>query len=771
MKQIAIFFFILFTFASPLFAQLQLEGKVLDANTKQGIELAVVVLRSLKDTTQVKNTVTDKNGEYLFTGVRVGRYELQFYILGYESKVTPIRLIMPSAGSVVKRQDTLREENYDIGDVRVEGTRSRTADKRIFTFSKEDVKQAYTSFELIKTLPVVREDLISDGLKGLRGGSVAILINGVKATYNDVRMIPKEKIKRIEAYEIPPARFRNVESVLNIVTHHLDDGISLGFEVNHAFSTGFGNDNAYFSWIRGNHKLSAEYGLSYRNYRDRRMKEEFRYTLSGLKHQLTYNKKDHFGYTTHSPRLRYSFVNDEKTVVEIVVQPSFENRFNHGTGTGLYQKETQTDKALRTLNHNKTRTFNPSVDLYLWKRLTDKDEITLNLVGTSFGVNTKNQNKEENISDGLVIYGDDRTLENQKYSAIGEIIYTRNFGSIKWNTGYEGSFAFLHSKAKNLYGDFNYRSRFFSQYAYTELSGLYRRFSYRFSVGIKHTNNIVDKQRTPQWGVTPKVTLSYMWGGGHTTQLHYFWDLETPGINELSTNISNRSIDILETGNPKVIGESAHAATLVHTFENQYLSLNCAYISAYASNPFVEYYEERGGKLWNTVANGYHTWQNGGLLAATIKPFGNNYLQLQGYIIPVYNVLHSEYINVSRWTWGNNLNLKLNYKNFTLTYQYRVPFYNLERSDISLSENMHHLKLRYQWNKWQFSGGILFIGEPSHYHNVSLAGSRVFHTTETWIYDNKNMITLGVAFHFQSGQQAKQYEKLLNNSDTSAPTR
>ena len=61
MKQIAIFFFILFTFVSPLFAQLQLEGKVLDANTKKGIELAVVVLRSLKDTTQVKNTVTDKN--------------------------------------------------------------------------------------------------------------------------------------------------------------------------------------------------------------------------------------------------------------------------------------------------------------------------------------------------------------------------------------------------------------------------------------------------------------------------------------------------------------------------------------------------------------------------------------------------------------------------------------------------------------------------------------------------------------------------------------
>ena len=201
MKQIAIFFFFLLS-ASPLFAQLQLEGKVLDANTKQEIELAVVVLRSLKDTTQVKNTVTDKNGEYIFAGVRVGRYELQIHILGYESKVTPIRLIMPSAGNVVKRQDTLREENYNIDDVRVEGTRSRTADKRIFTFSKEDVKQAYTSFELIKTLPVVQEDLISDGLRGLRGGSVAILINGVKATYNDVRMIPKEKIKRIEAYSI-----------------------------------------------------------------------------------------------------------------------------------------------------------------------------------------------------------------------------------------------------------------------------------------------------------------------------------------------------------------------------------------------------------------------------------------------------------------------------------------------------------------------------------------------------------------------------------------
>lgn len=771
MKQIAIFFFILFTFVSPLFAQLQLEGKVLDANTKQGIELAVVVLRSLKDTTQVKNTVTDKNGEYIFAGVRVGRYELQIHTLGYESKVTPIRLIMPSAGNVVKRQDSLREENYNIDDVRVEGTRSRTADKRIFTFSKEDVKQAYTSFELIKTLPVVQEDLISDGLKGLRGGSVAILINGVKATYNDVRMIPKEKIKRIEAYEIPPARYRNVESVLNIVTYHLDDGIALGGEVNHAFTTGFGDDNVYFSWIRGKHKLGVEYRLSYRDYRDRRMKEEFRYTLSGLKHQLTYNKKDHFGYTTHSPRLRYSFVDDEKTVVEIVVQPSFENRFNHGTGTGLYQKETQTDKALRTLNDGKTRTFYPSVDLYLWKRLTDKDEITLNLVGTSFGVNTKNQNKEENISDGLVIYGDDRTLENQKYSAIGEIIYTRNFGSIKWNTGYEGSFAFLHSKAKNLYGDFNYRSRFFSQYAYTELAGLYGRLSYRVSMGINHLNNIVDEQRTPQWGINPRILLAYMWGGGHTTQLHYRWMIETPGINELSTNISNQSIDILETGNPKVIGASAHAATLVHSFENKYLTLNCAYAYAYGSNPFVEYYEERAGKLWNTIANGYYTWQSGALVMANIKPFGNNFLQLQGYFFPVYNVLRSEHINESRWTWENNLSLKINYKDFTLAYQYRIPFYNLERSDISLSENMHHLKLRYKWDKWQFSAGLLFIGVPAHYHNVSLAGSRVFHTTETWIYDNKNMITLGVAFHFQSGQQAKQYEKLLNNSDTSAPTR
>ena len=771
MKQIAIFFFILFTFVSPLFAQLQLEGKVLDANTKQGIELAVVVLRSLKDTTQVKNTVTDKNGEYIFAGVRVGRYELQIHTLGYESKVTPIRLIMPSAGNVVKRQDSLREENYNIDDVRVEGTRSRTADKRIFTFSKEDVKQAYTSFELIKTLPVVQEDLISDGLKGLRGGSVAILINGVKATYNDVRMIPKEKIKRIEAYEIPPARYRNVESVLNIVTYHLDDGIALGGEVNHAFTTGFGDDNVYFSWIRGKHKLGVEYRLSYRDYRDRRMKEEFRYTLSGLKHQLTYNKKDHFGYTTHSPRLRYSFVDDEKTVVEIVVQPSFENRFNHGTGTGLYQKETQTDTALRTLNDGKTRTLYPSVDLYLWKRLSDKDEITLNLVGTSFGVNTKNQNKEENISDGLVIYGDDRTLENQKYSAIGEIIYTRNFGSIKWNTGYEGSFAFLHSKAKNLYGDFNYRSRFFSQYAYTELAGLYGRLSYRVSMGINHLNNIVDEQRTPQWGINPRILLAYMWGGGHTTQLHYRWMIETPGINELSTNISNQSIDILETGNPKVIGASAHAATLVHSFENKYLTLNCAYAYAYGSNPFVEYYEERAGKLWNTIANGYYTWQSGALVMANIKPFGNNFLQLQGYFFPVYNVLRSEHINESRWTWENNLSLKINYKDFTLAYQYRIPFYNLERSDISLSENMHHLKLRYKWDKWQFSAGLLFIGVPAHYHNVSLAGSRVFHTTETWIYDNKNMITLGVAFHFQSGQQAKQYEKLLNNSDTSAPTR
>lgn len=280
-------------FVCDLHAQVVFQGEVIDEETSEPLSFVSVILRSTKDSLYVKSTITDMNGFYSFQNVKIGNYMLVLDLLGYSSKTEMVRITFPSAGYAISRKDTLSCKAFELDDAIVSASGVRqTSDRRIFTFTKDDLKQVYGSLDLLKMLPTLREDMVNDRLVGINGGTVQLLINGAKATYNDIRMIPKEKIKRIETYDIPPIRFQNVESVVNIICSSLESGMTLGTELSHAFSTGFANDNAYFSWIGGKHKISAEYIVNYRNYRDRLSNVEYSYMMSDNQRSIQYRNQE-----------------------------------------------------------------------------------------------------------------------------------------------------------------------------------------------------------------------------------------------------------------------------------------------------------------------------------------------------------------------------------------------------------------------------------------------------------------------------------------------
>ena len=87
----------------------------------------------------------------------------------------------------------------------------------------------------------------------------------------------------------------------------------------------------------------------------------------------------------------------------------------------------------------------------------------------------------------------------------------------------------------------------------------------------------------------------------------------------------------------------------------------------------------------------------------------------------------------------------------------------------SRMEPEHTASLSYRLGNWKFSASMLFIGTPAYYHDYTLGERLVQWSSETWIHDNKNMILLGVAYHFSRGKD-KTYSKNLQNEDTSSPT-
>ncbi len=731
------------------------------------VPFASVVLKSLSDTTSVVATISDLEGSYTLEDIEGGRYELCIQAVGYVEVCDTLML----RATTEERLNVLSEDAQYMQTLVVEGVDVRQrADRRTFTFTKEELSAAFDSFELLNYLPEVQVDPENESVKTSFGGSVLMLVNGAKATNNDVRLIPKGKVKYMEVYDIPPARYHDVATVVNIVTAPLDSGVNGGVQLTQAVSTGFGNNNAFFSWNKGRNMLSLEYVLQYRNYNNRQWDKQYQYTLDGEDRALQYNARDHFGYTDQSPEVKYSFVEDDKTIVEITAEPDYSHYFSTSNGTGTFQRGEASVDDLTLHNDDVTNTWQPSFETYLWKRLTQKDELSFDAVATIFDVKQNGLDKQDNISDGTVIYNDDRKLHNNKYSFIGEVEYSRTvFQSAQWNTGYDVEVAKLHSKVDNEFGNMNYYSRFLTQNAYTELTGTYHNMLYKACLGLTQVDNHADDTKVKDLQFTPLAVLGYTFRHGQRLRFMYKRESMTPNINSLSSNISNVSIDILRTGNPSLKNQVRQSYVLMYNLSSKYVDISGSFAYYYTRRPIIDYFEEDGGKYWQRSVNGTSLKKRGVMVSATVMPLGDRRFRISADLYPYRTTLRAHQLNYSLTSWENNIRVSYDNDFLSASFLCTIPTYQVSGSYRSLTEGITILSAAYKHKDWRLSASLWWIGTPSHYKTITVPGSQVFYSSNTNIYNNRNMVTIGFSYYFQKGKD-KSYDKTLSNADTAAPT-
>ena len=753
-----------------LLAQIEVRGQVEDVKTKAPIALASVTLVSERDSTLVLRGATDLQGGYLFSEVKVGRYLLRISYLGYKPLERRLRIVMPSQGFTVELLDQLQQDSQVLEDVVVQAKAThQRADRRVITFAPKDVRKALHSYDLLKTLPSVSFDVMNDRLKGTMGGEVQLLINGIRSTKTDVLMLPKEKIKRVEVYDIPPARYRAVECVINIIVSGLDDGYIAGGSLKHAFTTGFGNDEVYASLISGRHKLSLEYTLNYRDYRDRESLAQYSYNLNQQALQLTYSDHDAFGYTTHSPALKYAYVVDERYLWEARLQPRAERRFSDNIGSGLYTVDGVAGEKLTTMGRDRTQQFNPSLDLYHWRKLGEKDELSLNLVGTLFSTKRETKTQEQGVATGLTSYEDFMKLDNSKRSLILEATHTRETGRLRISSGYRGEVSFLHSQVDNHFGVLDYTSRTWQNYGYSEISGRKGRLLYRVSLGLTHTHSRSSYRTYSTLAFTPKVVLGYTLGGGSDLRLMYDDKPILPSLDQLSSNRRRATRDITSVGNPQLENAHMRQLTAMYTYAKGIFDIKLVGLYSHTHRPHIQAMKREGVGITFAPING--AWSDELVTAArvVVKPFGDNTLSLDTYLIPTYSRLRSSEISYDRSSLYGEFSLTAQHKGLQLYYKYALPTYTYDSGYASRMEPKHTASISYRLGNWKFSASMLFIGTPAYYHDYTLGERLVQRDNKTWIHANKNMILLGVAYHLSRGKD-KTYSKNLQNEDTSSPT-
>ncbi len=224
---------ILFLFlTSSAVAQVNIKGKItaLKGDKKVPVELANIILYSKSDSTKfIAGTVSDLEGNYLFPNIEMGRYRLEISCVGYKTLRKMFRVTLPSVGDHLTRNFQLTVDNKALKEVVVMGNRRKQyIDKATYTFKKQEIKSARYAKDLLENLPDLSIDVQTQKLKTINGQSLLILINGVRATSNDLKMIPPNKILRVEYFDMPPARYAGKGAVVNVITKTLDDGFGGG---------------------------------------------------------------------------------------------------------------------------------------------------------------------------------------------------------------------------------------------------------------------------------------------------------------------------------------------------------------------------------------------------------------------------------------------------------------------------------------------------------------------------------------------------------------
>ena len=762
-----------------------LTGTIIDEQG-QPVAYANVAILNPADSTLLGGGVSNESG-YFVVPTEAHRVILKCSFVGYRTYYRSCEV-----GNIGTIQ--MKPAEYTINGVTVEGTRIMNyVDKSVHTFSAEQISQARNIRDLLEHVEDLKIDPVTNKIKRMDGGSVKILINGIASSDIDLKGIPANKIMRVEYYNIPPARYADAGTLINVITKRMDTGINAGIEARTAITTGFTDDEAYLNLTSGNHQLSLSYSFSLRDYTKRFGEQTYDYTLQSYLPDETsssspvhynYQEKTHdkFGYTWNDPVIKYTYNKPDNIAVQIVATPHFNNRHSDG------KKDIQNISTLNTSKIGKGEfgsrmsTFGPNLNVYVQKTLPKNQELSIDLVGTYYHNSSKNWDEERSVSNGETWLSDNQEQQNNKYSFIGELAYTKKWEKNSLSLGYRGTFGRSNATISNVlsnYKDYDYSSASYQHYMYAEYSGNIDKLMYRIGAGVTQVTQDNTDAHDSHWLFTPKLILSTNLSKKMSLQWVTSSQSNTPPISQLSNNASLVIPGVLSIGNPYLKSYNTYQSELIHKWNLGWLQTQLGLYYAYTDSPINRYYtqQEINGEgrflprqqyIVGTNENANHSSELGGSYLLVISPFKSQILTLilQGYV--ARQNVSSPIIGHYHHTWAP-LYFALQFRkgNWGASYVGNIVSKRLNGSTLDAEENSSHLQVYWQKKNWRIFAADYWLFTRSRYSGYSMPTSILQSTYKTWIDDNKSMFILGFSYDFSTGKNIKINRKLQNkDSDT-----
>ncbi|MBL7968180.1 MAG: TonB-dependent receptor [Prolixibacteraceae bacterium] len=210
--------------AGPAIKSGKVKGKIIDADTKAGMEYANVSIYRKQDAKLVTGAIANEAGTFEIGDLPFGDYYIEAAFIGFEkTKIEDIK-IQPNATNVDMGTIELAVSRQNIGTVDVVAERNRVEykiDKKVINVTNDINAAGGTAVTVLENTPSVEVDI--DGNVSLRGSSsFTVLIDGrpsVLSGSDALKQIPSAAIQNIEIITNPSVKYDpdGMAGIINIV--------------------------------------------------------------------------------------------------------------------------------------------------------------------------------------------------------------------------------------------------------------------------------------------------------------------------------------------------------------------------------------------------------------------------------------------------------------------------------------------------------------------------------------------------------------------------
>jgi iron complex outermembrane receptor protein len=193
-------------------------GKVVDSQTKKGVEFASVALYTLRSDSLMGGQLTETNGDFSLENLPFGGYNLKITYLGYKALTQKV-IVTPNngeqdLGNIILEPDAKALKEVDITAEKT--TIEIKPDRKVFNVEKDLSSRGGTAEDIMQKIPGVSTD--AGGNVTLRNLTPIIYVDG-KPTTLTMDQIPADQIEKVEVITNPSAKYEAdaTGGIINIV--------------------------------------------------------------------------------------------------------------------------------------------------------------------------------------------------------------------------------------------------------------------------------------------------------------------------------------------------------------------------------------------------------------------------------------------------------------------------------------------------------------------------------------------------------------------------